>query len=87
MSYSLKDLRSVPTEELIAMHDKLASWTQPSVSYCLGEIKRRDDEKTNAEMLEISRQMRRHSRWITAMTVVITVATIANLLLFLFRSS
>ena len=74
MSEKLAKLRAMTTEELIAMHDKVASHTQVSTEHYLAEIGRRDDQARTETMLRLT-------RWITVMTLIVTVATIANAIL------
>ena len=74
MSESLERLRTMTTEELVTKHDQLASHTAVGTAHYLAEISRRDDHaKTDAVL--------RLTRWITIMTLVVTAATIANVVL------
>ncbi|MDP2929740.1 MAG: hypothetical protein Q8O01_06760 [Candidatus Omnitrophota bacterium] len=68
MSKKLVELRSMPLEELIGEHDKAAEHTFVGINYYLDEISRRDTEKATNK--------------ITAMTFVMMVATIVNVILF-----
>jgi hypothetical protein len=67
----LKELRSLPDEELIARHDRLSESTQVGVTYYLAEIARREQDRQTLAMI-------RYTKQITIMTVIITVATIIN---------
>lgn len=76
MSHSYEQLRNLSDEELIAMHDKHAAHTCVGVSYYLDELARRDSERVNRSML-------RCTKWITAMTAVMLLTTIANVIVSL----
>lgn len=75
MSFSLEELRSIPTSELIKRHDKLAESTVVGVEYYLNELARRDQNSQTAAMLRLT-------RCIAVMTGVMVMATIANVVLF-----
>ncbi|MFO7583969.1 MAG: hypothetical protein R6W69_04490 [Anaerolineales bacterium] len=77
MTSSLKELRSLSSEDLIKKHDQLARTTSHSVNYYLQELARRDQNAQTEVMLKLT-------RWITWMTAVITLATIVNLILAFF---
>ena len=68
MAKPLTELRSLSDKKLIDEHDKLAKSTQVGTSYYLEELHRRE--------------LMRHTKAISAMTAVITVVTIANVILF-----
>jgi len=70
----IRELRAMSDEEIIAAHDKKAVNTEASVSYYLEELARRDQSGKTQAMLT-------YTRSIKGMTVVITAATIANLLI------
>ena len=74
MSEKLERLRAMTKEELIAIHDKVASHTQVGTAQYLSEIARRDDQERTEAMLRLT-------RWITAMTLIVTVTTIVNVIL------
>ena len=77
MTFSLKELRSLPDEELIKIHDHLAQSTVAGVNYYLQELARRDQNVQTEAMLKLT-------RWITWMTGIVTLATIINLIVTLF---
>lgn len=72
MSYSLKQLRSIPDEKLVVEHDRVAPPFQTNPEYYVRELSRRDQDKQTKTMM-------RYTYWITIMTAVMTVATIINL--------
>ena len=76
MSEHLKKLRSMSDEELVAEHDRHAQHTQVGINHYLAELARREQHRQTEAML-------RYTKWITFMTVVITAATIGNLILVL----
>lgn len=75
MSYTLAELRSASTEELVKEHDRRAENTQAGVNYFLEELSRHDQEANTKAMLRLT-------WWITVMTAVIVAATIVNVGLF-----
>ncbi len=68
----------LPLDELIRRHDNAAQTTQVGVSFYLQEIARRDAEHQVAAMLRLT-------RWIAVMTGVVTISTILNFLLAVWR--
>jgi hypothetical protein len=73
MALSLKGLRALSDEELITHHDTFAKRTVLSLQYFIGEIYRREQEKQTRTML-------RYTGWITLMTIIMTIATIVNVI-------
>ena len=71
MALTLSDLRSLTDDELVERHDIQAKSTVVGIQYYLDELSRRHQEQQTKSML-------RFTKWITVMTVVITVATLAN---------
>lgn len=71
---SLSDLRNLTYDELVEKHDYQAKTTVVGIQYFLDELSRRYQERQAEAML-------RFTRWITAMTVIITVATLVNVVL------
>jgi len=53
--YSVAQLRSVPTEQLIREHDEKAKNTEVGVNYYLEELRRRDQAVTERRMLTLTR--------------------------------
>lgn len=72
MSMTLKELRDASDEKLIAEHDRIAQNTGVGIAYYLAELERRDSAATNKTMVGLTKAI----AW---MTVVITIATIINL--------
>jgi hypothetical protein len=75
MSKSLRDLRSLPTTDLIKLHDELAENTEVGISYYLEELARRDQADSTAKLVKLT-------GWIAAMTLVMLLATAVNVALF-----
>ena len=75
MALQIKELRAMSDERLIAQHDaSFGGMTETSTSFRT-ELARRDQERQTIAML-------RMTKWIAAMTVVMTAATIVNVILF-----
>ena len=78
MSESLRQLRSTSLEDLVAKHDEHAKQTVVGTQHYLDEIHRRDNERTGNTIKSLT--------WvISAMTLVMMIATIANVILFIAR--
>jgi hypothetical protein len=77
MSWSIEDLRDMSDDELIRAHDRLAKNTQAvGVNYYLEELARRRSDRQQTTMIRLT--------WaIAAMTLVVTIATIVNLMVFI----
>lgn len=74
MAETLKQLRALSDDEVIALHDAHAPNVGVSTGHYLQELARRDlDRQTEA--------MVRYTRQITVMTRVVTGATIVNVVL------
>lgn len=71
---SLADLRGMCVDELISEHDRIAPKTGVTLNYFLNELNRRDQDQQTKAIL-------RYTKWITGMTVVITIATVINLVI------
>lgn len=85
MSYTLKELRAIPTERLIVEHDHHAQHTVVGVQYYLDELARRDGAAANERALELSRAAVKlteaaaaDGRAVARLTQVITVLTTVN---------
>lgn len=78
MSLTYRELREKRDGELIELHDKESKYTVIGTSYYLEELARRDSQRINDSML-------RCTKWITIMTAVMLLATIANVLIAIFR--
>ncbi len=71
-AYTIEQLRTLTAEQLISEHDRLAPQTQLGINYYLNEIARRELDRQSRDMLRYTNQV----KW---MTVIITVATLMNL--------
>ena len=71
MALSLSDIRNLTDDELVERHDSQAKTTVVGTQYFLDELNRRYQERQTKAML-------RFTSWITVMTVVITLATLAS---------
>ncbi len=72
MAMTLKELRGLSDDDLVAQHDEIAGSTVVGLNYYLAEIARRDQDRQTQAMLS-------YTKWVTIMTAIITVATIANI--------
>ena len=76
MTRSIRELRGASDTELIQEHDDLAKHTVPGVDYYLNELARRESASQQATMIRLTYA-------IAAMTLVVTIATIVNLIVFI----
>ncbi|MEK6590052.1 MAG: hypothetical protein AABZ11_05175 [Nitrospinota bacterium] len=80
MTLTVRELRKLTEEELIIRHDNETRATQVIEGgplwqiYYLDELKRRDQNRQTQAMLN-------YTKWITIMTVIMTIATIINVIL------
>jgi len=74
MAEDLKTLRDLPDDILIRKHDEIAKVTVVGTNHYLAEIARRDQDKQTKAMLK-------YTWWITVMTVIMTIATIVNIII------
>ncbi len=77
MAETISELRTLSDDELIRRHDDHAPNVQVATEHYLQELYRRDQKRGTEAMLS-------HTRRITFMTFVITVATLINLGIFAF---
>ena len=74
MALPLHELQNLGDDEVVRKHDEQAKSTFVGTQYFLDELNRRYQERQTKSML-------RFTKWITFMTVVVTAATIANVVL------
>jgi hypothetical protein len=74
MAETLKELRGLSDNEVIAHHDRAAPNVSVTTGHYLQELARRDQDRQTRAML-------RYTLWIAAMTGVVSVATIVNVVL------
>lgn len=74
MSETVAKLRQLSDDELVRLHDAHAKNTVVGTAHYLGELERRHQQRATDAMLGYTRQ-------ITRLTVVITIATVVNLIL------
>jgi hypothetical protein len=72
MAESIAQLRALSDSELMQKHDDLAVSTQVGINHYLQELYRRDQNRVADAML-------RYTRWLTAMTAIMTAMTVINL--------
>jgi hypothetical protein len=72
MALSVKELKALTIEELEKRQDEQAQHTVVGTQYYLDELGRREQDKLNQEMLQLTRDMHR-------MTIAMTRATLLAL--------
>jgi hypothetical protein len=78
MSETLKELRALSLDELIARHDRSAQSTSGGVLFYLQEIARRDSARQADEMLRMTRAITRLTYVIAILTAVMAVVVIVG---------
>ncbi len=73
---SFRQLKEMSLDGLRSQYDDLATNTQVGTSFILDEIRAREAQLVN-------NSIKRLTGWMTFLTVVITVATIVNVVVFL----
>ena len=71
MAASLAQLRAMSDDEIVRLYDKQASNTVVGINYWTEELNRRSQQRQTDSMLGLT-------KWITLMTVIITIATLVN---------
>ena len=79
MSYTLEQLRAVPSEELVHAHDQTATHTSVGVDYYLNELARRDAHAQGEHMVAQGQRVADMTRTIKNLTWVVAALTVANL--------
>ena len=69
------EVQKLSMEEVVAEFDKIAGQTVNNLNFWAAEVSRRMQERQSSGMLRLT-------KWIAVMTVVMTVATIVNVILF-----
>ena len=79
MAKTIRELKSIPTDKLIEEHDQIVTQSNivVGVDYYLAELRSRESASREAAMVRLT--------WVIAiLTFVVTVATIINLLVFVY---
>lgn len=76
MAETLKQLRDLTDEQIIARHDQAAQSTQVGTQHYLQELARRDQDKQTRAMLK-------YTKYILWMTLIMTIFTIINVIVFI----
>lgn len=71
MSESFKELTELPDDEVVRRHDDHAKGTGVFSEHYMDELNRRHQKRQTDSML-------RFTKWITFMTIVVTLATLVN---------
>jgi hypothetical protein len=74
------ELNKMSDEDLIAAHDKIADLIQPGVSYYLDELARRGQTRLAEAMLQCTRRIERLTLVVTAASLLMMVAAVANVI-------
>ena len=76
MAQTLAELRALSDDDLVREHDRLAKGTQVGTNHYLQELARREQHRQTEKML-------RFTKWVGIKTVVITIATVINMVVSL----
>ena len=72
MSFNISELREVPDDQLIELHDKIAANTFVGVNYYLDELRRRDQMRA----MESSHKLAKASFWLSIVNAVVAVVAV-----------
>ena len=82
MAHSFAEWRQLSREDLIREYDRRAPRVEDvGIAYIRDEILRRDVEEQTDRMVQMTREVRTLTRWITVLTVINTGGVVAALLL------
>lgn len=73
---TLKQLKDMSDDDLIEFYDAKAQNTEVGISFYLDELRNRETARLNKKIVVMT-------RWITVLTIIITLATIVNVIVFL----
>ena len=76
LACTFTELTRLFEDDVIAKHDQLVEHVETDVNYYLEELRHRRMERLVREQSHIAAEMERFTKWIAAMTCVVTVATI-----------
>ncbi|WP_026881336.1 hypothetical protein [Clostridium akagii] len=74
----LENIIKMTEEELIERHDKETKGFSISGDFYLKEYYRRQQEKSDSKMMK-------YTKWMTIMAFIVMIATIVNVVVFIYR--
>lgn len=80
MALSYEEMRKMPDAELVALHDRMAGSTTPSLDGYREEIARRETERSNDALLGLTKQLTYLTWAVVVLTVITAGCSIAALL-------
>ena len=83
MARKWQDIRSLTDEELIAAHDGKAATTGVGIQYYLDELRYRSQTRIVEEQSRIAARMERFTQYIFWLTVIVTIATLGNIVMII----
>ncbi len=81
MSQTIEALRKLSDEEVITLHDNVATYTQVGVQFYLDEINRREQNKQTALMVKFTAKI----FWLTIFIAMLTVVNVIVVIIPLLR--
>ncbi len=81
MDLTYRELRELSDDEVVDMYDAEAERVGISLNFLGGELLRREQARQAAAMENQAAAMARLTWWIFVMTVVVTVATVINVVI------
>ena len=85
LACTFAELTRLSENDLIAKHDQMVEHVETDVNYYLEELRHRRMERLVKEQSHIAAKMERFTKWVAAMTCVVTVATIFTAVVSFFR--
>jgi hypothetical protein len=80
IALSVQQLKALTDEEIERYHDQEAEHTMVGTQYFLDELGRREQDKLNKEMLELTRDMHRMTTTMTRATYVALALAVLSLI-------
>lgn len=81
MAETIRELRDLDDDQVIARHDERATSTVVGTSHYLAELERLDSERTNQRVLSLTEQMRDMTKQARNVTSAVGVLTLVNVIL------
>jgi hypothetical protein len=87
MAESYEELHQMSTEDVIQAHDLYAPQVVPHLDYYCNELTRREIQAHSQQMLSMTADMRRWTKVMLGLTIIIAVLTAVNVAILLIAAS
>ena len=79
MAETFAELRALPDEELIRLHDHHAKSVQVATKHYLEELARREQDRATQTMLKLTQEVHSFTKQMRNMTIAILLATLVSI--------